>query len=284
VIVHGGARSIPPDERAAFAQGCLTAVQAAASILADRGTALDAAEAAVRLLEDMPHYNAGRGSVRNADGDIEMDAAIMDGETLALGAVGAIRDVRHPVSVARAMLHEIPTLLVGDGAARFAKRVQAEPAIAVQQILQVVKDRGCDTVGCVARDSQGHLAAAGSTGGLAGKLAGRVGDTPLPGCGLYADDELGAAAFSGDGESIARGMLAGRALRALPNGSSTDAARHAIETLRRIGGEAGAIVIDPEGRIGIAHSSEQFSLGIAASWINSPQAATHANDLKEWLQ
>jgi beta-aspartyl-peptidase (threonine type) len=145
------------------------------------------------------------------------------------------------------------------------------------------KGPGHDTVGCVALDTHGHLASAGSTGGIAGKMAGRIGDTPLPGCGFYADDERGAVACSGDGESIARVIVASHAIHVLSR-SPTQAAQSAIDQISRVGGEAGVILIDPAGRMGIAHNSEQFSLGIAASWLAMPQGATHAADLKEWLE
>ncbi len=284
VIVHGGARPIPLAERARFADGCLQAVTAAAAILSQGGSALDAVEMGVRFLEDMSQFNAGRGSVANAAGDIEMDAAIMDGETLALGGVGAIRDVRHPIAVARALLFKPPILLTGSAAGDFAAEIHAEPASPVKESAQGDEGHGCDTVGCVARDIHGHLAAAGSTGGIAGKMPGRIGDTPLPGCGLYADDQRGAVACSGDGESIARVMVAAEAIHALAGASPAQAARSAIDHLGRVGGEAGAILIDPAGRMGIAHSSDQFSIGIAASWLAGPRAATDAADLKEWLE
>ena len=284
VIVHGGARSIPVGDRPLFADGCLKAVSAAAAILSHGGSALDAAEAAVRFLEDMPHFNAGRGSVTNAAGLVEMDAAIMDGETLAVGAVGAIRDVRHPILIARALLSEPPILLTGQGACDFASEIGAEEAVPLDQGVQTNVARACDTVGCVARDMRGHLVAAGSTGGIAGKMAGRIGDTPLPGCGLYADDEQGAVACSGDGESIARVLVAAHAIHALAHASPTQAAQSALDRMRRVGGEAGAIIINPAGRMGVAHNSEQFSLGIAAAWLAEPRAATDSADLKEWLE
>lgn len=279
IVVHGGARTISEDERAQFEQGCLEAVTRAAEMLGDGGTAMDAAEAAVRILEDLPAFNAGNSSVLNADGLAEMDAAIMDGETLALGGVAAIRNILNPIKLARALLEETPTLLVGEGAQRFAKQIGVPEGTSDPRN----DSHAADTVGCVARDMNGHLAAAGSTGGLSGKKAGRVGDTPLPGCGLYADDQMGAAALSGDGEVIARAMLAARALHLLASNSPTAAAQRAIAVLERTGGEAGIILIDPAGKIGIAHNSGQFSLGLAASWMERPLAALHADELKESL-
>lgn len=283
VIVHGGARAIPEEDRPACEQGCLMAVRAAATILATGGTAVDAVVAATRLLEDAPHFNAGHSSVRNAAGEIEMDAAIMDGETLNLGGVAAIRDVRSPISVARALLQERSTLLVGEGAMQFAAEVGAEPMLN-RDVAGPAHSHSGDTVGCVARDIRGHVAAAGSTGGIAGKPVGRVGDTPLPGCGLYADDEIGAVALSGDGESISRTLLAANSLGGLPQLTPRAAADAAIQRLGRIGGEAGAILIDREGEMGIAHNSPQFSVALAASWIKRPVAASDAAALKEWFE
>ncbi len=283
LVLHGGARAIDAGDRPHFAEGCLQAARIGEAILARGGSAVDAVEAVVRMLEDLPRFNAGAGSVRNPDGRVQMDAAIMDGSTLAVGGVGALEGVRHPVSVARAMLDATPTLLVGEGALRFAEAVGAERADPMQEAMPDQASAGCDTVGCVARDRHGHVAAAGSTGGLAGKMPGRVGDTPLPGCGLYADDAMGAAAFSGDGESISRGMLAARALFALAGKEPRDAAQAAIAHLSRTGGDAGVILIDPAGRIGIAHNSPQFSVAIAGHWLDAPRAGTHVDELEEWL-
>lgn len=283
IVVHGGARQIPTKDRYRFARGCQTAADLGGRILAQGGTAIDAVEAAVRFLEDQPQFNAGIGSVRNGDGEVEMDAAIMNGSNLALGGVGALKNVRHPVSVARALLDEKPVLLVGDGAQRFAKAIGAEQVRPDAGANQSAGAGGCDTVGCVARDQHGHLAAAGSTGGLEGKMAGRVGDTPLPGCGLYADDRSGAVALSGEGESIARGMLAAHALFTLPSAGPQVAAQASIDRLARTGGEAGIILLGPDGGFAVAHNSNQFAIGLAAHDIEGARGATHADEFKEWF-
>jgi L-asparaginase / beta-aspartyl-peptidase len=140
-----------------------------------------------------------------------------------------------------------------------------------------------DTVGCVAIDLHGSVAAATSTGGLPGKHVGRIGDSAIPGCGLYADDRLGAVAFSGDGESILRTMLAAHVMHALEGASSDYAAHCAIHRLARVGGEAGAIVVDREGRIGVAHNSDHFAVALAASWLEAPRAALHRDELEDVL-
>jgi len=268
LIVHGGAKAIAPDKAEANRAGCLAAARVGAEIL--RGdSALAAAEAAVRHLENDATFNAGIGSVPNADGDLEMDAAIMDGTTLAAGAVAAVRRIRNPIGAAAKLLDALPVLLVGEGAERFAPPAGGSPEH--------------DTVGCVAMDAAGHVAAATSTGGLTGQHPGRVGDAPIPGAGLYADDQLGGVAFSGDGESILRTMLAARVMQALETRTATPAAEAALARLGRVGGEAGAIVIDKAGRFGVAHNSEHFALDLHASWLSEARAALHSAELKDIL-
>ena len=287
IIVHGGAKTIDAPLFERNRSGCAKAAEAGAAVLRSGGSAVEAAEAAVRVLEDDPVYNAGLGSVLNEDGDVEMDAAIMDGTSLALGAVAGVRRVRNPIHVARAMLPALPVLLAGEGAERFA----IEQGIALcdpQDMISVDRlasenSKAHDTVGCVALDMHGHIAAATSTGGLPGKHAGRVGDSPIPGCGLYADDRLGGTAFSGDGESILRTMLAAHVMHALEDAPAGTAAARSIDQLGRVGGEAGAIVIDCNGGIGVAHNSDHFALGLHASWIVEARGAVHRDELKELL-
>lgn len=261
MLLHGGAKDIAPGEEAANRAGCLAAMAPGIALLAAGGSALDAVEAVIRALEDDPAFNAGTGSVRNADGEVEMDAAIMDGATLALGAVAAIRNVRNPISVARLLLGEPTVLLVGEGAERFARERGAEPRAAAAPGVEGGRH---DTVGAVALDMLGHVAAGTSTGGLAGTPAGRVGDSPLPGCGLYADDRLGAVSLSGTGEEIARALLAAHVMRDLEAGADAQAAAEAaMWRLERVGGEAGAIVIGRDGTLGWAHGSPHFAVAIA---------------------
>jgi beta-aspartyl-peptidase (threonine type) len=287
IIVHGGAKTIDAALFERNRSGCAKAAEAGAAVLRSGGSAVAAAEAAVRVLEDDPVYNAGFGSVLNQDGDVEMDAAIMDGTNLALGAVAGVRRVRNPIQVARAMLPALPVLLAGEGAERFA----IEQGIALCDPHDMISpdrlasenSKGHDTVGCVAIDTRGHIGAATSTGGLPGKHAGRIGDSPIPGCGLYADNRLGGTAFSGDGESILRTMLAAQVMHALEGASADAAAARAIEKLGRVGGEAGAIVIDCDRRIGVAHSSDHFALGLHASWRGEAKGAIHRDEFKELL-
>jgi isoaspartyl peptidase/L-asparaginase-like protein (Ntn-hydrolase superfamily) len=274
IIVHGGAKAIPPDQEEAHRGGCLNALAAGQAILAAGGTALDAVEAAVRALEDDPVFNAGYGAVRNADDQVECDAAIMDGATLAVGGVAAVKTLRHPISVAASLLAATPVLLVGDGAERFAREHGGEICAPGELLVERDADPGCDTVGCVAFDNSGQLAAGTSTGGLTGCHPGRVGDSPLPGCGLYADNAVGAVSLSGDGESLIRTTLASRLITALETTCPDDAAHKTLAHLARVGGEAGLIVIDRFGRIGWAHNSAQFAVAHASAQT-PPRAFTN---------
>lgn len=281
IILHGGAGEIADAWKDRAREGCLAALVAGRTILMSGGSALDAAEAAVRALEDDDAFNAGYGSVLNSDGDVEMDAAVMDGETLNVGGVGAVTGVRHPVSVARLMLTERPTLLVADGARRFAQTNGAELCDSAEMVAprrkesfaRDVEANAHDTVGCVALDMNGHLAVATSTGGLSGKMPGRVGDSPLPGCGFYADDQIGALAFSGHGEFISRTALAARLLANIPvlgpQRACEEAARYMVN---RVGGEVGGIVLDKSGRVGWAHESRDFAVAFATSRDPEPKA------------
>jgi beta-aspartyl-peptidase (threonine type) len=275
LIVHGGAKEIAPEREDANRRGCLEALTAGRAILEQGGPAVEAVEAAIQVLESDPTFNAGYGSDLNADGEVEMDAALMDGSNLAIGAVAAIQGVRHPISVARRMLGEPPTLLVGEGARRFAAGQGAElcepgELIPARPSGSEKKAHDHDTVGCVALDSSGQIAAGTSTGGLNETLPGRVGDSPLPGCGFYADNAAGGVAFSGDGESINRVLLAARVMQALERGEPPQAGIEASLThLARVGGEAGGIVLDRFGRVGWAHNSSHF----AVAWVTDSMGA-----------
>lgn len=280
IVVHGGAKPIAPDRAEANRTGCCAAAAAGARVLRAGGSAIEATRVAIRVLEDDPTFNAGTGSVRNADGACEMDAAIMNGATLAIGAVAAVRTLRNPIDAAHAMLNAPPILLVSEGAERFA----ADRGLAARDPgAPAAIDTGHDTVGCVALDTAGHVAAATSTGGLEGTLPGRVGDSPLPGCGFYAEDGIGGVSLSGDGEAIARTLLAGRIMRRLEDGTAGFAAAIVPAALATVGGEAGAIVLDSAGGIGVSHTSSHFALALAASDLDTIAGATHADALKDYL-
>ncbi len=257
VLVHGGVG--PHDFQTAREQGMEKAVQAGYAILEAGGESLDAVQAAVRVLEDDPTFNAGTGSVLNELGEVETDAALMDGATRRAGAVGALHGVGNPVDLARLLLEEgRHVLLVGDGALRYARQrhfplVEPHKLVTAAQKKHWADHRG--TVGAVAVDHRGHLASATSTGGIAGKHPGRLGDTPLIGSGTFADSRL-AVSCTGDGESIIRMVLAHEAAcryREVPDPSRV--AREAIERFGlEVTGIAGIILVDSGGRAGWASS------------------------------
>ena len=274
LILHGGAKRIDDKDRDANRGGCLAALAAARMVLDGGGKATQAVERAIRVLEDNPTFNAGLGSELKSDGSIEMCAAIMEGGDFNVGAVGAIKGVRHPVSVAAGLLYREPILMVADGARTFAQHIGAELCDLDQLKGNHSSTEGRhDTVGCVALDINGLLAVATSTGGLSGSPPGRVGDSPQPGCGFYADNDIGAVAFSGDGENIARCTLASRVMFQLAACGPEEAISLAIGALKRIGGEAGGIAISKGGDIGWTHNSEHF----AVAWASSSDQELHCS-------
>jgi L-asparaginase / beta-aspartyl-peptidase len=264
VLVHGGAGRYPEAQRDAALAGCAAAARRGWALLQEGAAALDAVQAVVMALEDDPNFNAGTGSVLNARGAIEMDASIMDGSTLAAGAVAAVSTVRNPVQLARLILEEGTTVFrVGSAAEAFARERGLEAVAPETHITQRQQERWRqareqphETVGCVALDTRGRLAAATSTGGLFDKPPGRVGDSALIGSGTYAD-ERGAVSCTGHGEVIIRAGLALRALSALSAGTGAQAAaRRALDWLvRRTGGEAGLILLDHRGESAVAHNA-----------------------------
>jgi L-asparaginase / beta-aspartyl-peptidase len=250
LIVHGGAGDRPVAERPRAQAAVEAALEAGWAAIAQG--ALAAAVAAVRLMEDAPLLNAGLGACLNAEGVAELDAAVMLGDGLRAGAVGAVRDVRHPVDLALEVMEEgRHVLLVGDGASRFAAERGVElsdPEVFVAARRAVESAPSGDTVGAVARDAGGALAVAVSTGGLAGKRPGRIGDSPLLGAGLYADDEAGAACATGVGEGFIRTVLCHRAVERLAAGDAAAVAGECLELLaRRVGGRGGLILLGREG-------------------------------------
>ena len=265
IVVHGGAGEDPAEGRAARHAGVERAADAGADVLARGGSALDAVEAAVVLLEDDPCFNAGVGSVLTDAGTVEMDASIMDGDTLRAGAVGAARRIRNAVRAARAVMREDrEVLLVGDPVEALAVRqgleVVDESVLITRDALERWRRRQAasgNTVGAVARDARGHVAAATSTGGVPGKRQGRIGDSAVIGAGTYADDRLGAVSATGPGEAIIRLGLARVVLAHVAAGvAPDDAAARGLDDLRcRTGAAAGLIVVAPDGRTGVAFTT-----------------------------
>ena len=269
-MIHGGAGAIergrtPPDTDAAARAALNRALGAGIAILAAGGTALDAVEAAVGILEDDPHFNAGRGAAFTYDGRNELDAAIMDGATRAAGAIAGVTATRHPIALARAVMEQSAhVLLGGDGADSFSRAHGLEQADAGwfatperrRQLDELIAGGGkfdvdmkYGTVGAVARDAHGHVAAATSTGGVTGKRWGRIGDSPLIGAGTYADDRACAVSCTGAGEYFIRlGVAHEIAAPVRLAGEGVQAAADAVMAeVTALGGTGGVIVAGADG-------------------------------------
>jgi beta-aspartyl-peptidase (threonine type) len=264
LVVHGGAGSWDAEARVDAVRGVRAAATRARRILAAGGTALDAVIAAVVALEDDPLFNAGTGACLNLDGDAEMDAQVMSGEGLSVGAVAALMHVRNPVLVAQRVMEQTGhVLLVGTGAQRFARAMGFATYDPVTPRAQARwRERRAElgnTVGAVARDAQGRFAAATSTGGVALKLPGRVGDTPVPGAGNYATPAAAASA-TGHGELILRMLTTKRACDWIERGLGAQAAvdRVLAEMASTVGSDVGLIAVDGEGGPGVAHGTPQM--------------------------
>jgi beta-aspartyl-peptidase (threonine type) len=301
IIVHGGAWAIPDAEWNAHRAGVERATAEGWNVLRGNGSALDAVETVVSLLEDDPTYDAGRGSVLTREGEVEMDAAVMDGRDLRVGAVACVRRVANPVRVARRLLAAEHAFLVGRGAEDFAVEQGiplCDPERLVvererERLARILEAGAADphapprafrratdeppanaptgTVGAVAIDLGGNVAAAGSTGGVAGKRAGRVGDTPVPGAGLWADNRVGGAAATGWGESILRVGLARSAVQSVRDAAAQDAAWLAVRALEdRVGGRGGVIVLSRDGSIGFAFNTPRMAVAYMDGELATP--------------
>ena len=285
IAIHGGSGTInkgdfSPERENEIRRTLEHAVRSGHAVLADGGTSLDAITRAVTILEDSPHFNAGKGAVFNSEGKNELDASIMDGATLEAGAVAAVHNVRNPVLLARKVMTASPhVMLMGDGAERFAR----EQGIAFEddayfytdyrwQQLQKAKagpdpgasflsetpDRWFSTVGAVALDSHGNLAAATSTGGMTNKQWGRVGDSPIIGAGTYADNRSCAVSATGHGEYFIRATVARDICsRVRFNGQDlADAANEVVmQELVRMGGSGGIIAADRAGQLALTFNT-----------------------------
>ena len=288
--------TLSPEQDAAARAGLNAALAAGAAILAAGGTALDAVEAAVASLEDDPAFNAGRGAVLTADGTISLDAAIMAGDSRA-GAVAGVTETRNPVKLARAVLDDgRHVLLAGDGANAFSVARGCEQAdddwfIIDQRREQLAELQGrggavfdkemkYGTVGAVASDSGGHVAAATSTGGVTGKRWGRVGDSPVPGAGTWADDRACAVSCTGHGESFLRvGVAHAIAARIRHLGEGASAAVQAVlAEVSALDGTGGIIVVVPDGGFATHFTAKAMYRGIVSS-RSSQRVAIYADEL-----
>ena len=286
IAIHGGAgvitrSSLSAEDEAAYRADLARALDAGYEVLQAGGDSLDAVTAAVRILEDSPLFNAGRGAVFNHEGINELDASIMDGRTLKAGAVAGVRHVRNPVDLARRVMERSPhVLLSGAGAEEFAleqglELVPRKYFFTERRWQQLERARAGDklgsaalgyfgTVGAVARDSRGNLAAATSTGGMTNKRWGRVGDSPIIGAGNYADNGSCAVSATGSGEFFIRSVLAHEisALIKYRGLAVEEAARQAVrERLQGIGGDGGVIVVDREGNVAMQFNTEGMFRG-----------------------
>ena len=303
-VIHGGAGvirrgSLTPEKEKAYRDGLEEALLAGYKALQDGKSSLDAVETAIRILEDNPLFNAGKGAVFTADGKNELDASIMDGKTLAAGAVAGLHHVKNPITLARAVMEKSPhVMMTGDGAEKFAKeqRIELVPEKyfwtqerwnSLQNVIKQEKEKAAKagkkvsqidlrqepvnkfgTVGAVALDKDGNLAAGTSTGGMTYKKFGRVGDAPIIGAGTYANNNTCAVSATGWGEffirlGVARDISALMEYSALPVQKAVDLVIQ--EKLQKLGGDGGVIAIDRFGNIGVSFNSE----GMYRAYINS---------------
>ena len=277
ILIHGGAGADPAFGREELRQGIRDAVAAGWARLHEGGSAVDAVEAAVCAMEDNPRFNAGRGSVLTSDGTVEMDASIMEGDTLRNGAVACVTDMRHPITLARRILdHERYSFFVGEGAMARA-RALGIPFCDPEELITDVQRKRLEsfiggTVGAVALDRRGLIAAATSTGGMTGKTPGRVGDSPVIGCGTYAESTSGGVSCTGEGEAIIRVVLARRTIDILKvAGDPMHACQIAMDILLEEGrGGGGLICIDWKGRLGWAHSTPLMPVGFMTPGHDTP--------------
>lgn len=296
LLVHGGAWDIPEDARAAHERGVREALAAGWAVLERGGPAQDAVVAAVTILEDDPTFDAGRGSFLTSDGRVQLDALLMDGGRMKAGGVACVEHLRNPIQAARLVLEESRHVyFVGCGAEAFAAHHGMELIDNSELVLDRERERlraaqqraaaglndetfsgqkapattqpadSHDTVGAVALDAAGNLAAGTSTGGTLNKAPGRVGDSSLIGCGCYADNLSAAVSLTGWGEPIMKLVLGKWATDRVAAGTAPEiAAREAISYLyNRLGGHGGIILLGPDGRFGFAHNTPAMAWGLA---------------------
>ena len=294
IAVHGGAGTLARDtssgQERAYLDGLGAALDAGYAVLEAKGSSLDAAIAAVVVLEDNPLFNAGLGAVLDRDGVATLDASVMDGRTLGAGAVTGLRHVRNPIELARLVMDDSPhVMLVGEGAEDFAKLKGVEMVsneyfrtpvrqAQLQRLLRGMAERENDlvahrsietmgTVGAVALDAHGNVAAATSTGGMTGKRWGRVGDSPIIGAGTYANNEGCAVSATGHGEYFIRAVVAHDISAQMQYARRTlaESVRNTLARMKALGGNGGVIAIDAHGEIVMEFNSEGMFRGVRTS-------------------
>jgi len=313
ILVHGGAGAWQPERRKPGIAGVKAAAKAGFDVLKSSGTALDAVEAAVKSMEDNPTFNAGLGSTLTIDKRIEMEASIMDGKTLTAGAASLLKDIKNPVSLARLVMEKTDHVYIaGNGAEKLAQLFKVErrdPQTELRlrywkELKQKLKTGEIeslpkleklittnpnlfetDTVGAVALDKHRNTAAATSTGGFALKWPGRIGDTPLIGCGNYADNEAGACSATGKGEVAIRLVLAKHVCDQMHNGQTAQkAVENAITLVNKrlhIKSSIGLIAVDTQGRTGAAHNTHNLCWAYMTPKTAQPKAAMEAKIIVE---
>lgn len=295
LVLHGGAWNIPRELVEPHRKGLQAALDAGWKVLTQGGSAVDAVETAIVAMENDETFDAGRGSFLNAAGEVELDASLMDGNTFRAGAVAAVQNVRNPISLARKIMESSDhVLLVGMGASRFAREqgiptCSQDDLITLREIerwrsLQADKNfttrdafrrtqRPGGTVGAVAIDADGNIAAGTSTGGTPNKLPGRIGDSPLIGCGTYADNMIGGVSTTGWGEAMIKVVMAKSVITIMDlNGNDpVDAVRQGIRLLeRKTQGYGGIIVLNNAGQVGIAFNTPRMARAHMTSTLHAP--------------
>jgi len=293
-IVHGGAWDIPDDSVEAHRNGVRQALSIGWSILVNGGSAAEAVEKSINYMEDDPTFDAGRGSFVNSIGEIELDASIMDGSTFRAGAIAAVQNIRYPISLARVIMDKSEhILLAGNGAVKFAAehgipQCSKEDLLVGRELKRWKEIRSStkavstkdafrrktpgDTVGAVALDSRGVIASGTSTGGTPNKYPGRVGDSPLIGCGTYADSSIGGASCTGWGEAIIKVVLAKTVIDLMEynGGDPTAAAQSSIQQLgKKADGFGGVIVLHKSGTPAVAFNTPRMARAYRTSTMNS---------------
>lgn len=288
MVIHGGAgvmdrKDITPEMQTEYIKVLNQALHIGDSVLANGGTCMDAVEKTIMIMEDSPLFNAGKGAVFNHDGIVELDASVMEGKSLNAGAIASVRDIKNPICVARAVMEKSEyVMLNGAGVSQFAKEQGFKPVDnsyfytekrykALQEILKKEREATTNdkhgTVGCVALDTFGNIAAGTSTGGMNNKKYGRIGDSPIIGAGTYANNETGGFSCTGYGEYYIRLGFSRdvSALMEYKNLSIQEACKEEIRKLTQLGGTGGVIGLDKNGNIAMEFNTS----GMFRGFINS---------------